>query len=883
MRLGPAFKMAQDAPITNSIIVKISLYTFLLPLILLLAVIPSYGEARHLLAVDIGVDWVKAATFGTNGGRGFPLRANVVLNDQANRKSPQCVAFRFMSYGGNDDDTMRGVERVFAEQAYALEPRFPEEVFCGMSLLMGRSVQLNKSLSNTHKNNDSAIMEESDELTAEDVSTMSFSVVPRPPHDTATIRIVNNKKSGEANMLEFTAEEIVGMYLGYMKRMAERGLDGEPVRHLTVTVPILASLAHRQAIVDAAAIAGLRTVRVVHGTTAAAAQLSYLNMGQLLAGAGNTRKTSGGTLSSSESNAKYVMIYDMGSRRTEVAVYRITSSKTHLGTITRVAAVVNSSLGGRTFDRCLARYAEEKLFPKISPKPIEPVLNRHTSTPAVRRAAVSLMRGVNNVRERLSVNQEAPLVVQGIADGGTIDFTTTISRATFELECNHLFDEAVRMRDRAMAQVNETLASLQDLTRFEVIGGATRMPKLLQRLSDGYGKMVDRTLNADEASVVGALYIGAAKANIAFRGFHVIEKLTNDVYFSVTPPLNAADEVDKERPTERYLLFAKGSVTVPAVRSLQFKDRTSDFTFTLEDSKRNFVRAVTVFDVKDTVELAQQVPKDMHLLSKHRNTTNTMISVDHMAVVVEVTLSDSGIPFVSNVFLQATYIQEGKGENDTANENETEKKFSTTNATDTEERESTEPETTQSNGEDRTQDESVRQQQEKEEEGEGEEEEEKEQVENKEDKVNPIKKYMNEKNDNITAAGSSSSSSSSEEKRITRHFERFFPLAFKAALVSTGVNMNKSEAVVARDRLRAFQHIDDERLRRSALRNDIEGLILHYKSLDAWDKTTQVGDGVTQWKDVVTDVSRWLDDASDDVEVSALQSQYERLKKLQVS
>ncbi|ORC91185.1 heat shock protein 70 (HSP70) [Trypanosoma theileri] len=867
MTFGPPFTGPQHGIMSNSCTAKVSIFALLLSLVVLLTVMPSCGEARHLLAVDIGVDWVKAATLGASAGRSLPVRANVVLNDQANRKSPQCVAFRFVPYSGND--SLRGVERVFAEQAYALEPRFPEQVVCGMSLLAGRRVPLK----NTDKKDDDSTEGERDELTAEDIAAMSFSVLPRPPHDTAMIRVVNSKNNGGANMLEFSAEEIVGMYLAYMKQMAERGLDGEPVRHLTVTVPLLASLAHRQSIVDAAAIAGLRTVRVVHGTTAAAAQLSYLNLGQLFSGPGiSTTAAAAETLSISEKNAKYVMIYDMGSRRTEVAVYRLTPSKKHLGTITRIAVVVNNNLGGRTFDHCIARYAEEKLFPKATPKPIDPVLNRQTSTPAARRAAISLMRGANNVRERLSVNQEAPLVVQGVADGGAGDFTATISRTTFEKECNDLFDEAVRMRDQAMEQVNETLTSLQNLTRFEVIGGATRMPKLLLRLSDGYGKMVDRTLNGDEAAVVGALYMGAEKANIPFRGFRIVEKLTNDVYFSVSPPLHAsAEKVEKEDRSERYLLFAKGSVTVPAVRSLHFKNRTSDFTFSLEDSNRYFVRAVTVYDVKDAVELAQQVPERMRL-GKKTNSTNTIVSIDHMNVVVEVTLSDSGIPFVSNAFLQATYTEETPVEIDTANK------------TDSKDKEATEVETIQDSGEETTQDEPLQQHQGEEEKKE-EEEEEEEQVENEEDTGNPVKKHMKEKDDNTTSTTTASSPEGdgfSEEKKSITYFERSFPLHFRPALVSTGVNMNNSEATAARDRLRAFQQIDNERLQRSALRNDIEGLVLHYKSLDAWDKPTQGGEGETQWKSVVTDVSSWLDDVSDDVEVSALQSQYDRLKKLQV-
>ncbi|RNE98306.1 putative heat shock protein 70 (hsp70) [Trypanosoma conorhini] len=840
-------------------------------LLTLASIVACTAGAYHVLAVDLGVEWAKAATLG--GGSGASSNPAVVLNDQANRKSPQCIAFRFLPY--DTDDVLQKVERIFSEQALALEPRFPEHVVCGPSLLAGRGVWRGfVAGSDTGAAAQAA-------LAPEDAASLTYAVVPHASRDKLAVRIAGGRD--KQSVLEFSAEELVGMFLTYLRRIAERGLDGEPLRHLVVAVSTHASLAQRQAVVDAAAVAGLRTVRLVHGTTAAAVQLAYLNADQFFAAA-------------RENASKYVMVYDMGSRGTEVAVYAFAQSLQQPGTITLLAAVVHDTLGGRAFDKCIARYIERELFPNARPKAIEPVLA--ASAPAARKAAASLLRAVKSARERLSVNQEAPVVVQGVQEGGG-DFTATISRARFAQECAHLFDEAARLRDAAIAQTRGVVPSLRDLARFEVIGGATRMPKLLERLSDGYGRAVDRTLNSDEATVVGAAYVGAARAGIPVRGFRVVEPLMNDVYFSLTPPLQGGGGAGT-----RHLVFAKARTLVPAVQSLRFKNRTADFTLTLEDDGGRFARATSIHGVGESISAARGRRGGM--------------SLEHTEVVVEVTVAESGIPFVSNAYLRATYVKRTaaarKGQTGSANTTRNEffaASAAEENATDTEASEEAQKHPTPQRPGEQAEEAGAgptlpppppqppqKQQQpaggagakweeapeaavEAEAEEEVEEEEEAEVAQS-----NPEEGQAGERGDNgtgegaVPGVGSVSTAKREEEVMVVKRVVRGVPLRFAPAPFSAGVNLNKTETMAARDRLRAFQRIDDERLMRSAIRNDLEALILHYKSLDAWDKATVGSAGEGNWREVVADVARWLDDASDNVALAELQRQQRRMKEL---
>nr|KYP69334.1 Hypoxia up-regulated protein 1 [Cajanus cajan] len=116
------------------------------------------------------------------------------------------------------------------------------------------------------------------------------------------------------------------------------------------------------------------------------------------------------------------------------------------------------------------------------------------------KAMAKLKKQVKRTKEILSANTAAPISVESLHDD--IDFRSTITREKFEELCEDIWEKSI-------SPVKELLEhsglSLEQIYAVELIGGATRVPKLQAKLQEFLGrKELDRHLDADEAIVLGA-------------------------------------------------------------------------------------------------------------------------------------------------------------------------------------------------------------------------------------------------------------------------------------------------------------------------------------------------------------------------------------------
>lgn len=510
----------------------------------------------------IGVDW-GSEFIKITAPKGDQI--DIVLNEQTRRKSNNFIGFR-------------GEDRFLGEDAKNLAPRFPNNMFTLINRVAG----------------------------------VPFSDPERVRYNSEwylTNKLVPNEKRGGVDFaieknptVTYTSEELLAMMIEYMKDISEKD-TGHNITTAVFTVPSFFTSQQRQAIVDAADLAGIRALALMHSTTATALQFG---MGRR--GFGN--------------DTYNVLVYDMGATKAEVGVYTFTPTPQpkegrvklaiSLGTMTTRAIVSDATLGGRTFDVCIAKLLEDEFIEK-NPK-LERVLGG--ATIHQQKATFTLMRAAQSAKETLSANTFTPVTVEALAPDR--DFSTKVTRDTFEEKCASLFDRVLALAKRG---VEASGLQLADLHSFELMGGGLRIPKIVNDLSAYLGRPVDRTINSDEAAAYGAGYYGARLASFfRVKSFDVRDTALDTVAFELSPPPANKEFSAKRTLFERSIFGSRRSIALK---------RTSDFAlelFTSSDSGKTFepFAMLKIDNVNETMSrLGVHEPKIVH----ENNTVSLRVQV----------------------------------------------------------------------------------------------------------------------------------------------------------------------------------------------------------------------------------------------------------------
>ncbi|KAJ1535719.1 Chitin synthase, class 2, partial [Nowakowskiella sp. JEL0078] len=180
---------------------------------------PYLTASASVIGIDYGTDWFKVSIVKS----GVPL--DIVLNSESKRKSNSIV-------------TIRDGIRHFGNDAVNLAPRFPLLTFSALKNLLGK--------------------EHSDKVVSEYID--SFSNLLLKDEDRGTVAF-------NVNQTIYSVEELVAMQLAHAKRQAE--LSGnEKIHGAVITVPPYFNQFERQAMIDAAELAGLKVLGLINDETA---------------------------------------------------------------------------------------------------------------------------------------------------------------------------------------------------------------------------------------------------------------------------------------------------------------------------------------------------------------------------------------------------------------------------------------------------------------------------------------------------------------------------------------------------------------------------------------------------------------------------------------
>jgi len=261
----------------------------------------------------------------------------------------------------------------------------------------------------------------------------------------------------------YTPQEISAMILQKLKTDAESYL-GEKVTQAVITVPAYFDDAQREATKQAGEIAGLEVLRIVNEPTAAA--LAY----------GLDKK-----------HAHTIAVYDMGGGTFDISILELGE-----GVYEVKATNGDTHLGGDDFDQKIIDYLADE-FKK------ENQIDLRKDSQALQR----LKESAEKAKIELSSSQEAeinqPFITQG--PNGPLHLTMKLSRAKLESIVGELITKSFKPVEDALKDAG---MKASDINEIILVGGMTRMPKIVDEVTKFFGKEPNKSVNPDEVVAVGA-------------------------------------------------------------------------------------------------------------------------------------------------------------------------------------------------------------------------------------------------------------------------------------------------------------------------------------------------------------------------------------------
>jgi molecular chaperone DnaK len=270
---------------------------------------------------------------------------------------------------------------------------------------------------------------------------------------------------------KYAPSQISAMVLQKMKETAESYL-GEKVEKAVITVPAYFNDAQRQATKDAGKIAGLEVLRIINEPTAAA--LAY----------GLDKKKSG-----------VIAVYDLGGGTFDISVLEIGD-----GVFEVKATNGDTFLGGEDFDARIIDYLADE-FKK------ENAIDLRKDRMALQR----LKEHAEKAKIELSSAQTTEINIPFITarmEGGTsipLHLNIKLSRAKLESLVDDLIKKTIDPCKAALKDAGVKASEIEDII---MVGGMTRMPKVLETVKNFFGKDPHKGVNPDEVVADGAAIQG---------------------------------------------------------------------------------------------------------------------------------------------------------------------------------------------------------------------------------------------------------------------------------------------------------------------------------------------------------------------------------------
>ncbi|XP_015867532.3 heat shock 70 kDa protein 15 [Ziziphus jujuba] len=415
---------------------------------------------------------------------------DVVLNDESKRETPAIVCFgdkqRFVGTAGAASTMMN-----------------PKNSISQIKRLIGRQF--------------------SDPELQRDIKSLPFAVTEGPDG----YPLIHARYLGESKT--FTPTQVLGMVLSNLKGIAEKNLNAAVV-DCCIGIPVYFTDLQRRAVLDAATIAGLHPLRLIHETTATA--LAY-----------GIYKTD-----LPENDQLNVAFVDVGHASMQVCIAGFKK-----GQLKILSHAFDRSLGGRDFDEVLFQHFAVKFKDEYK---IDVFQNP--------RACLRLRAACEKLKKMLSANPEAPLNIECLMDEK--DVRGFIKREEFEQISVPILERVKRPLEQALVDAGLTVENIHTV---EVVGSGSRVPAIIKILTEFFKKEPRRTMNASECVARGcALECAILSPTFKVREFQVNESFPFSIALSWKGAAPDAQNgaTDNQQST---VVFPKGN-PIPSAKALTF-------------------------------------------------------------------------------------------------------------------------------------------------------------------------------------------------------------------------------------------------------------------------------------------------------------------------
>ncbi|THH08038.1 hypothetical protein EW145_g2975 [Phellinidium pouzarii] len=301
-----------------------------------------------------------------------------------------------------------------------------------------------------------------------DMEHWPFKVIGRPDGRPA----VQIDQEGKSQL--YSSEELSSMVLVKMRSTAEAYLN-KKVNHAVITVPAYFNDAQRQATKDAGQIAGLEVLRVINEPTAAA--LAY----------GMDR-----------SDSSVIAVYDLGGGTFDISILEMQK-----GVFEVKSTNGDTHLGGEDFDITLVEHILKE-FKKESGSDLG----------SDRMAIQRIREAAEKAKIELSSTSQTEINLPFItADAsGPKHINIKLLRSQFESLVNPLVQRTIDPCKKALADAGVKASEVDEVI---LVGGMTRMPKVIDTVKSVFGREPSKGVNPDEAVAIGAsIQAGVLAGNV---------------------------------------------------------------------------------------------------------------------------------------------------------------------------------------------------------------------------------------------------------------------------------------------------------------------------------------------------------------------------------